>query len=598
MLPNSEHREGLLTGDLGVVVVRALLEQGVGYVVSSWRDRPTPIDAAVDDARERILQPHGVVLRRLRSLAALEPIVTAPQGGITGTPPRGAVVFAGRNGLRPALEQFLSVRCSGSVVGFCFDEDALRIEDAIVVDPEPTANGLFRAIEQALLASRAAQRPALVVMRERALGMRGTIRLAAPLAPTAAADADAAWRAANVKLDVPAAVHTAGLVAGQLGGATHGGQDVLFVHGPLRAAAERALAQVAAALHPAGTAGLADRVAIVDSRALGVLPPPDAPAGGLLERASTSCVIGDRADRMAELLRERLPGSRIHARTVEPGSLRGEDVVRAVASWLEEAHGAVLDEPSCAILAGLAAGGRASNDVAALVSRVPRRNEALHRGVGPAVAAGLALAQGVIGVPARMDEQHPTYRTDSGTFLTVVPGDVYASHGPASAAPAAGPGAFLVTGPASGVVETAAASGATVEYVDGSSPRAIGSAVGRACKQPRVASHVIVVTEVQRVAAPRTSVFGMDPELVGTERLAVSAVPVSATAVVDLQDDLLAGPTLLALDHPDAHAALDPLRELSPATWDLRGSGTGSRMSRLSWNVRRRVMRATLGVDL
>src|SRR5690606_17399951 len=119
----------------------------------------------------------------------LEPIVTAPSGGITGAPPRGAVVFAGRRGLRPALEQFLAVNASGGVVGCTFDEDALRIEGAIVIDPEPTAPGIVRAIDDAFEASVLAGRPALVVLRERALGMRGTMRRRPDRSPVEAAEA-------------------------------------------------------------------------------------------------------------------------------------------------------------------------------------------------------------------------------------------------------------------------------------------------------------------------------------------------------------------------------------------------------------------------
>ena len=44
---------------------------------------------------------------------------------------RGAVIFGGRNGLRPALEQFVGMRAAGAVVGFTFDEEIAE-DDAIV----------------------------------------------------------------------------------------------------------------------------------------------------------------------------------------------------------------------------------------------------------------------------------------------------------------------------------------------------------------------------------------------------------------------------------------------------------------------------------
>ncbi len=605
MLPIEEHIEQaagaragareLLTGDLGLVVVRALLENGVGYVVSSWQDRPTPIDAAIDEARERVLSPRGVVLRRLRSLAALEPIVRNPSGGITGAPPRGAVVFGCRRGQRPALEQFVRVEAAGGVVGFTFDEDALRIDDAIVVDPEPTAIGLVRAIDAAFAASVAAGRPALVVVRERALGMRGTIRRRPDASPVATADADAAVRAAGT-VSVAEAVEQAGLVEATLGSVRGGAIAALVVAGPTRVAAERAVAQVSAALGTAGSAGTLDDVVIVSSRALGVVPSPAGVVGRTLAAVEDACVIAPRAERVAEELGRVLgtPVSTAHA--VQTGSLRGEVLVSLVAGWartrLED-----TDDPGHAALDALELG-TASRAPVVGSSRVPRRGEVLHRAVSPVVAAGLTLAQGVIGVPGRIDASFPTYQTDTGVPLTVVPGQIFAQHGAASAAPTAGPGVFVVTGAAGGVAEAAGAAGASIEYVDGSSPRAIGVAIGTACRSVRVAPHVIVVGEVQRVAAPRSATFGMDPDLVGTDRIATAAVPTSATALVQLGEELVAGPTVLALDVPAAHASLDQVRELSPATWDLRRRPSASRAGRLAWNLRRRIVRSAAGVDL
>jgi hypothetical protein len=589
----------LLTGDLGVMVVRALLENGVGYVVSSWRDRPTPIDAAIDAARERVLAPHGVLLRRLRSLRALEPIVTAPSAGITGVPPRGLVVFGGQNGLRPALEQFVQLQASGSIVGICFDADALRIEDAVVLDPEPSALGIVRAIDAAFEASRACGRPALIVIRQRALGLRGTIRTRSLLRPADAARLDAEHRDSHALVDAAAAVDAAGLVVAQRGpDAADAERRVVLVAGPMHQAAERALAELASRL-PAAERRVAESTSIVAVKGVGVLPAAGTDAADLVADATRVAVVAQRAERLVERLRVADHRGELRACAVDPGSVRGEQLLARLAAWLleetelgqdtREVLEAIVESPTAHRPVGLVRTDR----------RVPRRSEVLHRSVSPAVAAGLALAQGVIGVPGRMDAAFPTYRTDTGVPLTVVPAELFAAHGAASAAPSAGIGVFVVTGGAGGAAEAAAAMGASIEIVDGTAPRAIGAAIGRACRNPRVAPHVIVVQDLQRVAAPRSSTFGMDPDHVGTERLATSAVPPAATALVDLGDELLAGPTVLALDHPDAHGALDPLRELSPATWDLRRSRSAvGRAGRTSWNLRRRFVRAAAGVDL
>lgn len=592
--PAPETGGGLLTGDLGVIVLRALLENGVGYVVSSWRDRQTPIDAAIDDARDRVLAARGVVLRRLRSLSEIVPIVAAPTGGVTGEPPRGAVIFGGRRGLRPALEQFLQVSVAGAVVAFCFDEDALRIEDAIVVDPEPTATGLARAIDAAYAASLASGLPALIVLRERALGMRGTLRMRDELAPDDAARVDA--ERCTDPVGVAAAAADTGLIEA-VTGARGGTERVVYVAGPMRVAVERALADLDARVSEHATPIGLDDVAIVASRAVGIVPSASHTAGHLLAGANDVCVLASGAERVADRLRAAHAAQVVHVEQIDPGAIGGERLVAALARWVLAGERS-LSEAQHEALELAVASTRVVHDEPVPTQRLPRRGDVLHRSVSPIVAAGLSLAQGVIGVPGRIDPAWPTYRTDTGVPLTVAPAELFAAHGIASAAPDSGIGVIVLTGTAAGVMEAAGAAGASIESVDGSSPRAIAVAIGTACRVPRSRWHVVLVGEVMRVASPRTTRFGMDPDLVGTERIATSAVPTSATVLVTLDDELAAGPTVLALDRPDAHAALAQVRDLSPATWDLSSRAAGGRASRAMWNVRRQLVRAIARVEL
>ncbi|MCW2949929.1 MAG: hypothetical protein JWN41_942, partial [Thermoleophilia bacterium] len=244
----------LLTGDLGLVALRGMLENGVGYIVSSWQERPTPIDAAIDDARHSVLSRHGVVLRRLRALSGLAPLVTSPDASwaLTGeTPivPRGAVIFAGRRGLRPALEAFVRLQTPGAVVGICFDADAARMQDAVVLEPEPTAAGLVRAFDQAFAVSVHIGRPVLVLIRDRMLGMRGTVQCRAELAPRAAAERDA-MVARPMELSVAAAV--CGLVQGERGAGPRADQDVIVTVGTLARSVRRAVSYIDTALAAAG----------------------------------------------------------------------------------------------------------------------------------------------------------------------------------------------------------------------------------------------------------------------------------------------------------------------------------------------------------
>lgn len=577
----SEPRAGaLVTGDLGLVVLRALLENGVGYVVSSWLDRPTPIDAALADARRSVLERQGMMLRRLRSLSALEPLVMAPSGGVAGSTPRGAVVFAGRNGLRPSLEHFVGLRTPGAVVGFTFDADAARIDGALVVDPEPTAGGVLRAVEMAFTASAMCGRPALIVLRERALGMRGTVRMRGERSPVEIAVVDAAARA---NVTPAAAARAAGLIGAEL--APDGSaRNVLIVAGPVAGAARRALSIIAAESIAAAEAERSAGIALLRLDTPGLLPELSDAAGVLIAGAERVLVVGVRATHVAEEVRRRARDARVVVEDLDVGVVMGERVTDVLRAWLRDDANA----NRAPVIAASPLRGRT----------VPRRGERLHRSVRPTVAAGLTLAQGVIGVPGRTDVAYPTYATDTGVALSVVPAAVFLEHGVASAAPGTANGVFLITDAVGGVDAAAGAAGASIEYIDGGSPRAIGVAIGRACAGPRAAPHVIVITDTQRVAAPRRAVFGVDAELLATERLATAAVPPAAKVLVDMGSDTLAGPVELVLDHPDTHAELDSVRELSPATWDLRPRhGTMTRSARTAWQLRRRMVRAA-GVDL
>ncbi|MCW2956185.1 MAG: hypothetical protein JWO69_1054 [Thermoleophilia bacterium] len=575
----------LLTGDLGMVVLRSLLETGVGYVVSSWSDRPTPIDAAIDDARRSILERRGVVLRRLRSLAGLEPLVTSPSGGIGGVEgavQRGAVVFAGRRGLRPTLEKFTQLHVPGGVVGICFDTDAALIADAIVIDPAPTARGIARAIDVAFAASVATNRPALVLVRERLLGMRGTIRCRPDVWPGDAADRDAAMPRG---MELADAARVTGIVHARRGPASTGAQPVLITVEPFAHGAERALVQLSARLAAAGARPVTDEVALVVSSAPGI----DPVVGPIVDLVGAAPFVGVLAG-PGSPLRRRIDGA--HAMSLEPGTARGEQIEQAIAAWLLGAS-IDLDDAAREVLEAVA------QTATVHAVRVPRRSEVLHRSISPIVAAGLALAQGVIGVPRRVDDAHPTYQTDTGVALTVTTAEVFGAHGAASGAPSATPGVYLVTGAGGNVAEAAGSIGASIEYVDGSSPRTVARAVATACASPRTAPHVVVVSDVQRVAAPSASILGVDPDLVGTERIAMAGVPVSATVLVELGNELHRGPSELLLDTPGARAVIDPVRELTAATWDLQpGGARPGRMGALSWSLRRRAVKAASGVDL
>ncbi|MCW2950453.1 MAG: hypothetical protein JWN41_1466, partial [Thermoleophilia bacterium] len=477
----------------------------------------------------------------------------------------------------------------------CFDADAARMQDAVVLEPEPTAAGLVRAFDQAFAVSVHIGRPVLVLIRDRMLGMRGTIQCRAELAPRAAAERDA-MVARPMELPVAAAV--CGLVQGERGAGPRADQDVIVTVGALARSVRRAVSYIDTALAAAGHTPVGEDVALLVLDAAGVTP-AGAAVDALLPCADRVLVVDAPHHHLSARLIELAPGSAHERAAHDAETVRGEDITATIARWMLQRD--ELTDAAAAVLSAIAMRvDDASLAVRSVARRIPRRNARFNRAVSPSLAAGLALAQGVIGVPGRLAPEYPTYQADTGVPLTIVPSEVFVEFGLASAAPQAGVGVFVVTGSGAGVAEQAARCHASIELVDGVAPRAIGRAIAHACLVPRQAPHVIIVSEIQRVAAPRAACLGLDPELLATDRLATAAVPPTASVLVDLDDELLAGPVEIVLDAHDAVAVLDHVRELSPATWDLtvqRRAGS-SRFADAMWGLRRRLVRSVSGVDL
>lgn len=595
---------GLLTGDLGMVMLAAVLECGVGWVVSSWQERPTPIDAAIADAADGVLARRGVLLRRLRGREALRRQMLAPgppAGGVSREPARGLVVLEGRRGLRAAVEDFSTLEVPGAVVIVTYDEDVARAAHAIVVDPIPTAPGLLDAMSRAYAASRLAGRPVAVVVRERTLGMRGTVRRGVDLAPVRAAELDAASESG---LPLTSAIVRAGLVRdigivpAAAAGANRPHDRELVV------AAAQLAGAVVRGLEAAAVLAAADRRserASVAARVVSTLVPTVSPLLALtadgtattapLADADRVLVVAGSGTALAAAVGAGAPaGAPVTVAHASFGSVLGGEVVSAVAAWLVEGGA----PPSVGALATSA--GPVALDPAVLV---PRRDERLHRAVTPAVAAALELAQGVVGVPSRLHDEWPTWRTQTGAALSVVPATMFAEHGLASAAPDSGHNVFVVLQPGSAdVVGAAARAGATVEFTDAARPRPLAAAIARACRDVRLAPHVIVATDVQHVAGSPGRELGVDAVLLGTDRISVAAVPASELAIDEVADELVAGPVAFVRDTPSSHAALPAVHELSGAFHDVRVVRRlrRSRTSAAAWSLRRRLLRG-MGVD-
>jgi hypothetical protein len=425
-------------GDVGLMAIRAILECGVGYVVTGWTEPDNPLDEAIDAARAGIFERRGVLLRRLRHYERVAETVANPGRSATAHegPMRGLVIWNGVRGVRPALERFCTIRVPGPVVGLCFDEEAASAADLPLVDPEPTPQGVVGAIHRAFALSAATGQPALVLLRPAAVAMRGVLRCSQLLTPASAHAVDAEvprCESLAQAIDVlgltscaPAQeLRAPGVLAccstpvrRSLEGALARAAALLVAHGAAMTAAALRDACIAELALPAVPGELLARTASAADTVLCVEPP------GIRLAAAVAAVAGD-----ARIERVRVGQSLPPERELAAALLEALTRIPAYAEEAAGVSGALTEAAVRPLLAGA--------DPERLAERLVRRAAVLQRTLPPPVAAGLVLAQAAIGVPSRIDDAFPSYRTDGGGTLTVVTADQFAEAGIACAAPAA-----------------------------------------------------------------------------------------------------------------------------------------------------------------
>jgi hypothetical protein len=303
-------------------------------------------------------------------------------------------------------------------------------------------------------------------------------------------------------------------------------------------------------------------------------------------------VLDDRGGRLG--MRAELAGiepARMYRREISHDIVTGGDVLVAIVKWLVTRE--AIDQELAARVVG---------DLIAIAEpvgkRVPRRGATLHRDVPRPLAAALVLAQATIGVPVRVDDVHRVYQTEGGGCLAIVTSEQMGVEGLACAPACAQAGVYVVTGAVTAEVQAAAAAGgATVEAVDDNRPRAIASAIARACAAPRLAPHVIVTVPGTQVV--RTGVdVGADPELVVADRLAVAALPAEAVGIEPRSDDLSGGVELAVLDADAVRVGIDNVSEMSGAWYDVRVRRGLDVVARAHWIVTRRLLRSIAKVEV
>lgn len=580
----------LIAGDLGLLAVRALVESGVGYVVTGWTDRPTPIDAAIGDLRRSVLEPAGVRLRRLRDVGSVATVVQNAGIGVpAGSPmPRGAVVWNGRTGMVPALERFCALEVPAPVIGFCFDTAVCRSSSAYVVDPGSSAAGFRDGVGRAFALSAALARPVLVLVRPRLLGIRAVVAGDDRLDATDAAALDA-------RVPRGLAPDEAGVTVGLTrAGDVRSARGAVLCGEHVAGAVVETLRVIDDELRAAGASSSWSREVAVVACTVPNLGLARETRGALAELDAVLVLDGtDTA------LHRTLHGeTRAERRQLDLDAVTALQVRAAVIRWLRGASALVPDaHPFAATLDALLARAAARTASPLTPDRLVRRDAAAVRELPDVVSAALVLAQVELGIPTRIDPAWRTWRTDRGSFLTVVTVPQLATQGPACVAPGTPPGVFVAVGALTAeLTQAAAAMGATLEAVDGSDARAMAVAIARASVPYRTASHVIVgvpvATTVDAAAEP-----GFDAELLGVDRLSLAPLAPGSVGVYERQGDLECGPAVGLVNPARAAMGVRLAARLSPAWYELRARRGAEPFARRVWQLRRRILRTVAGVD-
>lgn len=587
-----------LVGDLGLIVLKALLENGVGYLITGWRDAQNPVDAAIDSARRTVLSRRGVLLRRLRRFEHVADTIRDPGVSAAGStaPMRGAVIWNGRSGVAPALDRFVQLEPRGSVVGICFDPAAASIASGAVIDPEQTPAGIVGAIDAAFALAASTGSPVLVLLRPRALDMRGSMTCRDNLDVAAA---DALDRAVPRCLDRAESCSTLAI-----GGVTRLGsgdvEHVVVSGAPIAAAVRHALNEIVRALVDAGANAEAARVR--DTALVEVVVPTCLPleARELIADAPHVSVIADDSARLSTLVESMRPAQRpVRVSRISYASVGVAHLVRALAADLRATLGLDAQHVAAVTLDALASPAAVDGRLGRVIERMPRRGASMHRAIPREVSAALVLAQAAIGVPDKIPGATASWRSSSGSTLTVVAADRFARLGAGCAADVAQRGVYVVFGGVSpGVASAAAGMGATVEVVNGSSPRDVAQAIAHGCAAPDIVPRVIVLAAGASVAIPTDLRLATDPELVGEDRLALAGIPESALELVERAGDARAsGPVVELRDEREARAGVAAARQLSPGWFDVRVAPVSNVVERVMLAIRRHTLKTIGGLE-
>lgn len=214
-------------------------------------------------------------------------------------------------------------------------------------------------------------------------------------------------------------------------------------------------------------------------------------------------------------------------------------------------------------------------------------------------AAALELAQIGIGIPPRLELDHPTYRTPTGRHLTVVDADRFVAHGLHCAHPAGRGDVFLVSARGSVVARALALAteqGATCELADERRPLRVARSVARACAESSPIPHVIVLAEI---AEPMRAIgcAGVEPEVGGVDRAALAIAGADAMTLAAPVNAPDRTPLALPADERAVASAVDHVGEVSAGWYELAIHERPSRLRRAMRTLSCRFSSLVAGVD-
>jgi hypothetical protein len=546
-----------IVGDVGFAVAKSILELPIGYVVTGWGERPTPIDAALDDVARAFLEPAGVAMRRMRGIAELERSL-----GDLSTRGAGVVVWAGVSGLRPALERFsqLTIPSEGPVVALTFDVGALHCSEGLVIDPEPGISALRAAVVDAMDRSSRACKPVIVIVRPATVGARASFIAENNLGATERA---VGWQTHS------SAPRSA--VSAPVGG------DVVVCGSPIGRHVEESLQGSPA-------------------RALAVIAPVDLDGQGIRELIANARRVLLIEDSAAPALHERLLASPFR----EPASLAvvriayndafGADIAAIVEAWQAEAREEIGDP-----VVGADSCVGSDDSAVAAVSRIERPR----RELPSYVETALITASSNLGLPVRLDLQVPSYGIPAGGSLTIASIDALIDSPYALVPESARSGCLVTWGDLSRLAELTAVCaeiGMRVEVHDGGRPRAVAQAIAGAARGGGVA---MLVTPPPHVRATGGSEIGVEPDLIEGNDLALGGVPREAVIRVGLPGPSaeIVETSLVPSDEELVRGALPGALELGDGWYNVSSiSATGiTGRARTAW--RRWIQRNVARVD-